>query len=92
MLNDFRKLSKLQLLDLSSNQLIEFPSCVKDAPMLKILRLIHNRINKIPEDFFQSETIMSNLAELNVNSNPILKLNDQIGNLSALVILGISYT
>ena len=51
-LNEFRKFTKLQLLDLSSNQLIEFPSCVKDAPLLKILRLIHNRINKIPEDFF----------------------------------------
>ena len=39
---DFKVFLKLRLLDISSNKLTEFPLCIKDCPLLRILRLIHN--------------------------------------------------
>ena len=52
--NNFEVFTKLQTLDLSSNYFSEFPLAVKDAPILKVLRLIHNDIKIIPTEFFKN--------------------------------------
>lgn len=83
--------SSLELLDLSSNMLTEFPICVKECSNLKILRLIFNKIKTIPIEFYKSDK-MGSLKELNLDSNPLVELNPAIKQLKDLRILGISYT
>ena len=79
-------------MDLSSNDLTEFPVQVKDCPKLKILRLIQNKIQTIPAEFFKSENMQDNLEELNINSNPLKELSPLVKHLQKLIVLGISYT
>jgi len=89
---NFKVFKKLTLLDLSSNNLTEFPLCVKDCPKLKIFRVIQNKIKEIPVDFLKNENMQENLEEFNINSNPISELSPNIKLLQKLVVLGISYT
>lgn len=79
-------------MDLSSNKFTEFPLCVKDAPKLKVLRLIYNQIRTIPTEYYKAENVKENLEELNMNSNPLIELHSSIKMVSKLKVLGISYT
>mmetsp|Transcript_17606 Transcript_17606/g.16831 ORF Transcript_17606/g.16831 Transcript_17606/m.16831 type:complete len:156 (+) Transcript_17606:267-734(+) len=88
----FHKFSKMVELDLSSNNLTEFPKQVKDFPSLRILRLIYNQIKIIPNEFFQSDSMKANLQQLIMNANPLIELNSLIRYLKALKVLGIAHS
>ena len=88
----FRKFYQLRLIDLSSNQLDEFPICLKECQKLKIIRLIKNNIKSIPIDFLRNENMKKNLEELILNSNPLQELSSSVSQLDNLKVLGISYT
>ena len=83
---------RLQRLDLSSNQLSEFPIILKHLKQLQVLRLIRNNIETIPADFCEEEDIRDNLQELTINSNPLKEVPGNINLLKKLKILGIAYT
>ena len=88
----FKQFRNLKLLDLSSNNLTEFPLCINECPKLEIIRLIYNKIKEIPAAFFNSDPIKKGLKELNMNSNPLKEINPAIAALQRLNIIGISYT
>jgi Leucine-rich repeat (LRR) protein len=88
----YKNFRQLKLLDLSSNNLTEFPVVLRDCPKLEILRLIFNKITEVPALFFTSESIRKNLQELNMNSNPLKEISPAFQQLESLKILGISYT
>ena len=82
---------KIETLDFSANCLREFPICYLKQHRLKKLRLIRNRIETIPEEFFESFAA-KNIEEFSMNSNPIKELSMGIRNMHKLKTLGISYT
>ena len=55
--NNFGVFDSLKTIDFSSNEFTEFPLCVKDAPNLEILRLIHNKIKSIPTEYFKTTRV-----------------------------------
>lgn len=88
----FKKFYQLRLIDLSSNNLDEFPVCLKECGRLKIIRLIKNNIKSVPSEFVKSENMKKTLEELILNSNPIKELDSNISHWDKLKVLGISYT
>jgi Leucine-rich repeat (LRR) protein len=89
---DLDKLSHLQTLDLSNNQLIEFPKLYKaedkKAPesCLESLNLSKNKIKAIPDDIDQHKEI----SELDLSDNALETLPVNLGKLPKLSILNIS--
>ena len=88
----YKVFKSLKMLDLSSNNLTEFPSVLKECPRLETLRLIFNKITVIPQEFLSADNVRKNLVELNINSNPLKEIPVGIGILQHLKVLGISYT
>ena len=80
------------MLDLSANGMEEFPLILKTCVKLKELRLIHNRITEVPEEFYRSRTIRHNLEILILNNNPLKELLPNVKGLKKLKTLGIAST
>ena len=55
--NDFSKFTRLQILDMSANGIVDFPLELRKCENLKELRLINNKIEEIPCEFFEQENI-----------------------------------
>lgn len=88
----FNVFKNLRLIDLSSNKLAEFPVCLRDCPKLRIVRLIGNKIESIPDEYLQTDQVSSCLEELILNNNPLKLLNASLGRVRSLKVLGVSYT
>ena len=71
---DLARFVKLRVLDLSANGMSEFPEEVKDLTHLKELRLIHNRIHKVPQSFYTSNP-HNPLEIFIINNNPLQELD-----------------
>ena len=69
----------------------EFPEEVKDLKHLKELRLIHNRIQKVPQSFYTSNP-HNPLEIFIINNNPLQELDSQVRYLSKLKVLGVAST
>ena len=65
---------------------------IKDCPNLKRFQAIYNNIKTIPNEFFISPNIKSNLEEFIMNSNPLTEISGAISYLKKLTILGIAHT
>ena len=59
--NDFSKFRRLQVLDMSANGIELFPLQLKKCENLKELRLINNKIEEVPCEFFEQENIQRSL-------------------------------
>eukprot|EP00347_Sterkiella_histriomuscorum_P017777 403348034 len=82
----------LRELDLSSNNLDMFPVNIKDCPKLQKFRAIYNKIQTIPNEFYQSESMQEHLTDLILNVNPLTELSGLIRYLKNLRVLGIAHT
>lgn len=88
----FKRLKKLAVLDLSSNLLSKFPAGFVSCKSLKVLKLIHNQIQIIPLEFYESEQLQESLEELNLSSNPLREVSAQISHFKNLKSLGLANT
>jgi Leucine-rich repeat (LRR) protein len=77
---------RLEILDLSVNNLISLPSTVLLLKNLRILRVSHNKLEKIPNGFFDN---LKNLEQLALVDNCLLELPELP--LEKLNYLNISY-
>lgn len=68
--NSINKLSNLQILDVSDNELKHIPSEIGDLKHLTTLNLTNNQITELPESIFS----LKNLKELHLRKNPLEKL------------------
>lgn len=95
----------MKQLDLSSNELDQFPLNIKDCPKLRYntsiipihslfrsFGCIMNKITSIPNAFFTSHKMRDHLQELILNNNPITELSGLIRYLVNLRVLGIAHT
>lgn len=79
-------LSLLTVLDLSSNELNNLPSDVRNLVSLEKLYLQDNNLKKLPNEIVH----LRNLSVLNVSRNNLKELPESIGELRKLTILNLS--
>lgn len=72
--NSLRELTKLEVLRISRNKLIEFPAGLKGLKCLRELYLDHNRIGEVPEDF----SIWPELTIIDLSFNEIDMVTDDL--------------
>lgn len=80
--SELSKLNSLKVLILSQNKFRVFPKQVCSMKSLELLDLSQNEIASIPD-----EIGLCNAAEINLNSNKLVKLNDALKDCTKLKIL-----
>jgi Leucine-rich repeat (LRR) protein len=85
--NILRKLTTLEELDLSCNDIKKIPDNIRGVKSLKALRLNHNALEDIPESIGDLEL----LERLNLSNNKIKMLPESIGKLNLLEELHINH-
>lgn len=66
-LPDISKLTNLNSIDLSNNDLTAFPTQLLKLPQIYSINLSNNKITEIPKEVFQNSTLQS----INLSGNPI---------------------
>jgi len=74
------KLKKLEILDVSYNNLISLPKAIGDLESLKFLYLNYNLITSIPDEIGN----LKNLIHTNLSHNEIINIPSSLGNLENL--------
>jgi len=80
------RLTRLEVLDLSRNQILSISTDIGQLSQLRILRLEHNSLRELPPEL----GYLSRLEELDASYNWLTSIPPELGNLSSLEILNLS--
>jgi len=81
------EISQLQILNISSNELIELPPKIEELKNLKYLLIGNNQLTKLPPEIGK----LKNLKELDVNRNHLRELPPEISELKILKRLDVGH-